>query len=290
MFPSLGILFAILAMALWGLEELFLKESLERLRSTTTYFINTISGVLLQTAVIFLVWGGGITLLAPDDFLLAVLSAGVAFLGFYLFYLALERQKLSLISSLDESWIIVTILIAVFFFGETLSPLHIFSIVIVLSGALLISADISNLRNLSFISGSGYEFFSVILIGVSIPLEKMTLDRIGEVNSVFYLSILIIPFILITKFIRGDPFRRASGRILRIAIYSGFADGLAFLFYLLAIKSAAISIVSPIIASSVVVSVFLARIYLKERMAPKEIFGTCFILAGVIILSILAPT
>lgn len=290
MFPSPGILFAILAMALWGLEELFLKESLERLRSTTTYFINTVSGVLLQTAIIFLVWGGGITLLAPDDFLLAVLSAGVAFLGFYLFYLALERQKLSLISSLDESWIIVTILIAVFFFGETLSPLHIFSIVIVLSGALLISADISNLRHLSFISGSGYEFLSIILIGVSIPLEKIVLDRIGEVNAIFYLSTLVIPFILITKFLRGHAFIKAPGKIFRIAVCSGFADGLAFLFYLLAIQSVAISIVSPIVASSVVVSVILARMYLKERMAPKEIFGACLILAGVIILSILSPT
>jgi bacterial/archaeal transporter family protein len=281
-----GILYALIAMALWGFEELFLKESITKIRSLTTLLINTITGLLLQIVIIIVFIQEKVTVLYGNDLLLVIGTSIVAFLGYLFLYLALERQELSLISSLDESWIIISILIAVIFFGETLGAVHIFSIIIVLLGALLISANFSKLRNIKFISGSGYELLSLVFIGITVPLEKIVVGRVGEANAIFYLGVLILPLIFIARLFMKKKFVK-PGRTLRIAIASGLFDGVAFVFYLLAIKETEISIVAPIIASSVVVSILLARIYLKERMTTKEIVGAILILIGVIILSVM---
>ena len=75
--------------------------------------------------------------------------------------------------------------------------------------------------------------------------------------------------------------------MLGIAMLSGISDGIAFVFYLLAINRATVSIVAPIVASSLVVTVILARIFLKEKMTEKQIVGTGLIMAGVLVLSVL---
>lgn len=279
-----GILFAILAMILWGFEELFLKKTIARVKTLTTFLINTIAGVILQF-VIVVVFIGKITLIPLNDLILVIFAVITAFLGYLFFYKALSKQKLSLISSLDESWIIVSIIIAIVFLGEKLSFINIFSVLLVLLGAFLISANLKKIKRIKFISGSGYELLSVIFIGITVPLEKVIVEKIGEANAIIYLGGLILPTIFLYKYFMKERFIKPDKKAMRTGIASGIFDGLAFIFYILALKLTNVSMVAPIIASSVIVSVFLGRIYLKERMTIKQIVGAVAILVGVIMLS-----
>ncbi|MEK6897673.1 MAG: EamA family transporter [Nanoarchaeota archaeon] len=281
----ISILFALLAMVLWGFEELFLKKTIARVKTLTTLLINTITGVILQFLVV-VVLIGKITLIPINDFLLVIVAVITAFLGYLFFYKALGKQKLSLISSLDNSWIIVSIIIAMVFFGEKLNFISTLSVVLVLFGAFLISANFKKLKRMRFILGGGYELLSVIFIGITVPLEKVIVNRIGEANTIIYLGVLILPSIFIYKFFMKEKFIKPNKKALKTGIASGIFDGLAFIFYLLALKSTNVSIVAPIVASSVIVSVFLGRVYLKEKMTLKQIIGAIAILIGVIILSI----
>ncbi len=282
----IGLLFSLLAMVLWGFEELFLKKTIARVRTLTTLLINTITGVILQF-VIVIVFIGKITLIPLNDLIWVIFAVITTFLGYLFFYKALGKQKLSLISSLDESWIIVSIMIAIVFLGEKLSFINIFSVILVLLGAFLISANFKKIKGIRFISGSGYELLSVIFIGITVPLEKVIVERIGEANAIIYLGGLILPAIFLYKYLMKERFFRPNKKAIRTGIASGIFDGLAFTFYLLALKSTNVSVIAPIVASSVVVSVFLGRIYLKEKMTLKQIIGAISILIGVIILSVM---
>jgi len=286
MTPNIIILFSVFAMILWGIEEFFLKQAITGIKSITTYFINTITGVVLHVLIVIFLFDFAVTRISGFDLTLALFASLLAFLGYFCFYLALEKQNLSLISSLDESWILISIFIAVLFFGERLGVLSIVSILAVLVGAFFISVNnLSSFKKIRFISGSGYELMSVFFIGLTIPVEKILVNRVGEANTLFYLAVFVIPIVFLAKLLRRDKFIKPTKSLLKISIYSGVADGLAFFFYLLAIKSANVSIVSPIVASNVIVTVFLAKIFLKEKMSAKEIFGAIIILFGVIILS-----
>lgn len=282
---NLAIVFAVSAMVLWGLEEFFLKEALSGLRSVTTMLINTVAGGILSVIVVYAFMGGA-SFISAEAFLLATISAIAAFLGYFFFYKALERQELSLISALDESWIIIAIIIGVVAFSESLSLLHVLAIVAVILGAFLISAEFSKLKGLKFISGSGYEALAILFTGISVPLEKLLVGQIGEANSIIYLYALYFPMILISKVIMGEKLVRPEGKLLKAGIYSGLADGSAFAFYLFALNSSNISLVSPIVASNVVVALILAKIYLREKVTPKERWGIALVLLGVVTLSV----
>src|SRR3989338_3984073 len=336
MIISFPILLALGAMIAWGFEELFLKEAISKLKSLTLFLINSLTGIFFQLIIILIFFSGEVYLLTGEDLLYAILATIVAFTGYFFFYLALERQELSLISSLDESWIIVAVLIGVFFFGETLGFLHIASILAVLFGAFLISVNMADLKKLSLISGSGYEFVAVffgetlgflhiasilavlfgaflisvnmadlkklslisgsgyefvavLFVGMSVPIEKFLIHKIGEANTIFYLGIFTIPLVFAAKIIMRGKFVRPNWKLLKIGIAYGLADGIAFVLYLLALKGSEVSVVSPIVASSLLVSIFLAKIYLREKMTKKEVAGALLIFIGVIVLSTLVP-
>jgi uncharacterized membrane protein len=284
----MGILFALIAMVLWGFEELFLKEVIGRLKAFTTLFINTITGLVVILVVTIVFFADEITLITNTHLILAFLTAFLAFLGWVFFYKALERQELSLIASLDEAWIIIAILIGIFFLGETLGTFHILAVIAVLAGAFIISVDLSKLKHVRFISGSGYEALSILFVGISIPLEKVVITNIGEANSILYLELLFIPLLLLWMIVGQEKFIRPTKKLFKIAVASGIFDSISIIFFILALAYSDISVVAPIVASSVVVAIVLARIYLKEKMAPKEIFGAILILAGVLTLSIIS--
>ncbi|MDP2598993.1 MAG: EamA family transporter [Candidatus Liptonbacteria bacterium] len=281
-----GIIFALLAMVLWGFEELYLKQAISGLRSVTTILINSIAGGLLSLFVVLPLLDSTVTLISRQDFFFAILTACVAFIGYVFFYLALERQELSLISSFDESWIVITVLIAVVGFGEKISTINLTAIVAVLLGAFLISVDFSHIRSPHFIAGSGYAALAVLFTGFTVPLEAVLVRAIGEANAIVYMYALYFPLILVMKWILRERLVKPTKKLLRISALSGLADGAAFAFYLLAINSTDVSIVAPIVASSVVVAVILARVYLKEKMTRKEILGTILVLLGVVGVSV----
>lgn len=284
-----GVIFALIAMFFWGLDELFLKEVISELKSITTYLINALSGVVLQILIVIFFFGGGVTLISGGDFLLAFAASALGFFGYIFLYLALEKQDLSLVSPFHGAWVVIAVIIGVVLLREKLSPIQVFSISAIFLGAFLISADISkikNLRKLKFIAGSGQGALSIVFIGIAVPIEKVLIARIGEANSIVYLTTLILPLLFIAKMIMKEKFVKPTKRLLRVGIFSGLADGLAFVFYLLAISRSPVSIVAPIVASSLVVALILARVYLKEKLTFWDGIGIGLVFIGVIILSV----
>ncbi len=67
-------------------------------------------------------------------------------------------------------------------------------------------------------------------------------------------------------------------------ILSGCATGLSWLFYFKAIQLGDVSRVAPIDKLSVVITICLAFIFLKEPVNMKTILGACFITVGSIVM------
>lgn len=69
-------------------------------------------------------------------------------------------------------------------------------------------------------------------------------------------------------------------------ILSGIATGLSWLFYFKALQTGNVSRVAPIDKLSVVITIFLSVLFLKESISPRVIAGALLITAGSIILLI----
>jgi len=69
-------------------------------------------------------------------------------------------------------------------------------------------------------------------------------------------------------------------------ILSGIATGLSWLFYFRALQLGKASQVSPIDKLSLVLTIFLAGLFLKEKITLPIIFGSILMTAGAIIISL----
>ncbi len=67
-------------------------------------------------------------------------------------------------------------------------------------------------------------------------------------------------------------------------ILSGIATGLSWLFYFKALQEGDVSRVAPIDKLSVVITIILAFIFLREPASPKVIIGALLITAGSIVM------
>ena len=63
-------------------------------------------------------------------------------------------------------------------------------------------------------------------------------------------------------------------------ILSGLATGLSWLFYFKALQLGDVSKVAPLDKLSVVFTIILAFLFLKEPVSPRVILGACLIAAG----------
>lgn len=67
-------------------------------------------------------------------------------------------------------------------------------------------------------------------------------------------------------------------------IVSGLCTGLSWLFYFKALQLGDVSRVAPIDKLSVVFTILLAFIFLREPVSPRVILGGCLITAGTLVL------
>lgn len=85
---------------------------------------------------------------------------------------------------------------------------------------------------------------------------------------------------------QAQGIREISGHTWIFLVLSGLATGLSWLFYFKAMQTGDVSRVAPIDKLSVVITIFLACLFLKEPVNPKVILGALLITAGSIVMLI----
>ena len=134
------IIFALLAMAFWGLAPIFSKLGLAKLEPFTAL---TIRSVVI--AVIMLVIGlgtGKLTGLAQVNPKSALLIVGegvcAALLGQLAYYYAIKGGEVSLVSPIVAAFPIVTIAIALLFLGEKFTVQKLMGAALIIAGVIVI--------------------------------------------------------------------------------------------------------------------------------------------------------
>jgi len=131
-----------------------------------------------------------------------------------------------------------------------------------------------------------YAILSMLFAGVTSVLAKYGLQN---VSADFGLAVRTTVIFVIITFINlaGDKFKEyvvLTKAQLTLLILSGITTTLSWLFYYRAMKDGLVSYVAAIDKASIVITLVLSFILLKEPFTPKILIGGGFILAGMLIL------
>jgi drug/metabolite transporter (DMT)-like permease len=200
-------------------------------------------------------------------------------------YKGFEVGRLSVVSPIASSAPVVSILLAIAFLGETVTIERLLGIGLVLIGIVLVCIQTAQEEvSKQVLKGAVYAIGFMVLGGLLFFGLKPVSSALGVFLPVLIMRwtsipILTVPFLALRS---KEPRSGAFQLILVIA----FLDTFANVAYNLGVSFGTVTIVSTLGGMFSAVTVLLARIMLKERLASHQIIGFIAIVAGVGILGL----
>ena len=211
-------------------------------------------------------------------------------IGRYCNYRALAAIGTNLAGPVMQFSLIVSLVLAIVFLGETLTPLRMLGIVLILIGPAIVSRD-RNGKSAAKPSGftpriaEGYVFAflgslcygaSPVLVRYGVAGEGLAASLAGGVIASAAATAVILALLLVPGHWRDV--RAVSPKAARWFVSSGVLVYVSQIFAYMAVAVAPVTLVAPIIALS---NVF--RIYLSHWLNPEhEVFGSDVVAATAI--------
>lgn len=285
----MGILLGLATSLAWGTSDFFARFVTRRIGPLHSLFYMQTWGFLLLTIYVLSThsWGHLFDGSGGGPWAWGFLAGACNTIAMFSFYRCLEVGKVAVVAPLSASYPVLTFLLSMFS-GERLSILRICGVATVLVGVILVARGEVVADELAKDARSGViwaliaaGFFGALfwLLGVRIiaktgPYASLWLIRMtGSVTS---LSVLL--------FKRIPPFK-SLGAINWQPPLMGLLDTGAFALSNRGMQMEQTSIITVLSSLYGAVTVFLAAIFFRERVAPMQWFGIAAIFAGIVLIS-----
>jgi transporter family protein len=132
-----------------------------------------------------------------------------------------------------------------------------------------------------------YAILSMVFAGVTAVVAKFGMNDLNSDNALAVRTTVVLILVLINAFMFRNAFtelQHTSGKNLMLLAVSGVCTTLSWIFYYRAMKLGPVSYVASIDKASIVVTLLLSFLFLKEPLTATVIAGAAFILTGMLIL------
>ncbi|MEM3421529.1 MAG: DMT family transporter [Candidatus Hadarchaeum sp.] len=282
---SSGVLFGLVAMLSWGIADFFAARAIRRAGVFKTLVWGQAVGLLVLIAVAFLVG------LAVPSFYLVIIILLAGFLNVVAclaFYHGLQVGKVSIVSPVSASWVVVTVILSLAFLGENLSRSQAIGVVLTISGVFLTSfkfRDLLKLRLRNLATGAQFAAISMVAWGVHYIFIDVLVAELG-----WFLPVLLVKAVTVFSLLMYSGFANRDISYPRsfvpMVVVVGILEATAFTAYGAGVASEFTAIVAPVAATFPVVTILLARIFFKEMVEINQKIGICAVLVGLVLLSI----
>ena len=274
------LIFALITAFCWGLSTTFIKKSYESFSPIIAVILGGFAGIIILLP--FALINGAKLVFWP-----LVPVATLAAASYIFYFYALERGKLALTGTVLTIYPLFTIILAALFLSEVTTTIAKIGIVTILFGLIFLSLEkFSGLKNIKLGAWLWWGLTGAALSGLGDFLAKAMVSNFDaySYSLAFVIGWLITAFVMFMF----DKRRTLPKSFNQNAIFLILAEVLLFLGYMflyLALKDGLASIVVPISASYSVLSLFLALVWLKEKISKPQILGAVLTIIGVIIVS-----
>jgi len=294
---DISIFIGLVVMLCWGVAGFLMTIPTRKIGVLKTQFISN-GLALIPTTIVTILFFKNITISSFNLFLI-ILSGFFMVGGIYNFYKGIEIGDVSLISSINGAYSMITVILAVLLLGEKLSIIKIASIVLIFSGLFLASVNLKKFKELKVVKGikfaiigmvlQGIQFFIIGILAKEIMFFGIHSATTSSINvyifTGFIYSALFIGFAASKKQVpRLKELKHKYFPLLFLATTIMFAGAWLLLNYGISIGN--VSILMPITSLNPIVAIILAVIFYKEKLVLNQKLGILTILIGLFMISI----
>jgi drug/metabolite transporter (DMT)-like permease len=275
----------------WGLADFVAKKTIDRVGEVTTLFWSQVGGLIPLLAV-FAVVRDVPTVHHFDPLWLALLGV-VSALSYLSLYAGFGKGSISFLSPVFSSHAVLVVLLSAAVFGEHITGMQWFAIVVVLGGVIAISTNLTEFTQALHGPRATRGLPNVLSAAVAFACWLVLLDKfLGPRDWLFFLIVIRVTAALTVAVyakVTGEPLKipRADADVARFVGLIGVCDAAAFGAVSYGFSATThTSIVAVLSAAFSLPTILLARAFLGERLVTSQKFAAAVILTGVAMVSI----
>lgn len=270
-------LFAAIGSAFFaGLTSILAKCGIKNTDSDIATAIRTGVVLLFSWVMVFVVGSAGtIFEIGPKSFLFLALSGIATGASWICYFKALSMGNVNKVVPIDKSSTILTVILAIIFFGETEN------IFVKLVCTVFLSIGIFMMIEKKDYSGENkkgwiiYAVLSAVFAAATSILAKIGIDGVESNLGTALRTIVVLDMAWAVVFVKGKQkeIKKTDKKELGFICLSGIATGASWLCYYYAIQNGVVSIVVPIDKLSILVAIAFSYLVFGERLSKKSAEG-----------------
>ena len=283
---------AILSAIFAGLTAILAKCGIRKTSSDLATAIRTIV-VLIFSMIMVLIVGSfkTITDISPKSWVFLVLSGFATGASWICYFKALSIGDVNKVTPIDKSSIILTVLFAIVFFGETqrLAVKLIGTLLIGLGTYLMIEKK-SVSKEVSGHQWLIYAALSAVFAALTSVLAKLGISDVESNLGTVIRTCVVLAIAWLIVFAKGEhkSIAKIDRKELLFIGLSGLATGASWICYYYAVQNGVLSVVVPIDKMSILLTVFFSTVFLKESLSVKAALGLVLMCAGTVAMAVWA--
>ena len=277
-----ALILSMIPMICWGIMDFLGSRLAKKANSIIGLFLAQLIGLIMLIPLIPVIRE---QLIQPLTIFIIALFPFFAWISYLK---ATKNGTVSILGPVSRTGFLVSSFLGLIFLNEQVTILKLISFILVLGGGLFLTLDwksLKNLKNTRLFTGVPFALLSAILIGINLflsaPLSRSNgwyyttlISRLGvTLYSLIFLLLSIKPKITAWKHF---PWK--------IALGIAFVDVIGLSAYNFAVIRYEVSYVSVIASCATLVTIILARIFLKEKLTKIQLIAVVIILFGIILL------
>ena len=280
---------AILSAVFAGLTSILAKCGIKKTDSDLATALRTIVVLIFSWIMVFVV-GSHTTIgeVEPRSLLFLILSGLATGASWICYFKALSMGDVNKVVPIDKSSTILTILLAIIFFGETSHLLVKLIATTILGIGIFLMVERRKTEeqkgNQSWIL---YAILSAVFAALTSILAKMGITGVeSNLGTAIRTGVvLLMAWGIVLSRGKQKGIKTLDKKELLFISLSGVATGASWLCYYYAIAHGLVSVVVPIDKLSILVTVAFSFFVLKEKLSWKAILGLCLMVTGTLLMA-----
>ena len=286
----MSILLALLAAVFASFTAILAKIGIENVNSNLATAVRTVVVVLMAFLMVVITGQtGNVFTISMHALLFLVLSGLATGLSWLCYFKAIQMGDVSKVAPIDNSSIVLTLILSFLFLGEPAPILVVFGGIFISIGTFVLIGKNSKNKEKKRFSLQPYIYFAVlaaIFAALTSILAKIGIQNVDSNVATFVRTVVIIIFSWGIVFFQGTykDLKKITRKSFSFLIMSGIATGLSWLCFYGALALGKVSVVTPIDKSSIVLTIVLSFLLLKEKPTRYKIAGAILITIGTALL------
>lgn len=288
---KMWIMFAFGSALFAGLTSILAKCGIKKTDSTAATAIRTIAVLAFSWLMVFIVGSQSeITSISLKSWVFLILSGIATGASWLCYFKALSLGDINKVVPIDKSSTVLTIILALIFFGEEITPIKLAAIVLIAVGTFLMIQK----RETKASSGEKgksagwliYALLSAVFASLTSILGKIGIDNV-ESNlgtAIRTAVVLLMAWMMVFITNKQSSVKQVDKKELCFILVSGVATGASWLCYYKALQDGPASVVVPIDKLSILVTVAFSYIVFKEKLSVKSLVGLIMIVVGTLMM------